>query len=285
MKGSIVKMTTSAVFFNRSSDEFNCMIGARQRAVKFMRRHQWEKLRKLLIAFEDSQDATASSSGSGSGSCGAANVPQADSSVDQDLKDLDDKGRTILHVLVACNPPLDLVKRVNSLFPSMMATLDSDLATPLHTAVAKEAPLNVVKYLLEKRPAAASQRDRDGKTPLILACEGMGPLVAIAAGYDDGARREDNWHVQQAEELVRKLAFASPRSVVVEDEDGLTAVEHLITSEAPKRTIRVLQHIAVKVMRKLEVRDKEDKRRSDNVGRTEDGKLQRKMSLVVAPGA
>lgn len=260
----------------------------RKRAVKFIRKRQWDRLRKLLHSLGKSQETTVGDEDSSSNSCVATALTRADVRViDHDLRDVDKKKCTILHVLVAHRPPLDLVKRVHWLFPSMVAAVDSSLATPLHTAIASDAPHDVIKFLVEARPEAPFRRDGQGKTPIIIACEEIGCCVAAWADHRDTpfeAVYEDSRYLKQAEELVRGLALSCPGSVVTEDNEGLIALDHAIRAKAPKDTIRMLEEITAKMGRKVEVTDREDRRRRD-VKRTEKGKGRKVRSIVVAVGA
>lgn len=241
MKRSSSKVTAcSPVFFVRSlADEpaAERKIIVRQRAEKFARNRQWERLRNLLVRLEEYESSPV---GGNHGIEGATNV------IDHDLGDVDDERRTILHVLVAHQPPLDLVERLDRLVPSMTAAIDSDLATPLHVAVACDASHDVVRYLVEARPGAASRRDANGKTPL---------MRWGAAPWREGAAREGSSSTSSRHSRLTARTW----STVLNDDEEPTVQERAIVAKVIKPTLNVLRHIPVKVINTVEARNREGK--------------------------
>eukprot|EP00562_Extubocellulus_spinifer_P025910 CAMPEP_0178664470 /NCGR_PEP_ID=MMETSP0698-20121128/29411_1 /TAXON_ID=265572 /ORGANISM="Extubocellulus spinifer, Strain CCMP396" /LENGTH=242 /DNA_ID=CAMNT_0020307667 /DNA_START=166 /DNA_END=892 /DNA_ORIENTATION=- len=118
---------------------------------------------------------------------------------------------------------LSLTKSSISSGESSAANADADAdagRTPLHTAVESAAPYEVIKSLLSKDPAAAGVQDLHGVTPLML---------AAAQGKSCSKK------------TIKALLRASPRTVNVEDEEGLSAVEHALLSEVPHDILHIIQ--------------------------------------------
>lgn len=84
-------------------------------------------------------------------------------------------------------------------------------------------------------PAACAMQDVDGKTPLMLACTSDCEL------FEDDAKPGATGHRALDSDVIFALIKACPRSVPLEDEDGTSALEHAILSDAPVGTIQLLQ--------------------------------------------
>lgn len=211
----------------------------RGRAFRCTEKHQWERLRNLLLHAETI----------------SADPEQLSRLAVPDTKD----GRTLLHVVCANGPPLDVVTSVTRMFPAMLHATDRSNRTPLHEAVWHGASVKVVKSLIRSEPLCTMIKDAEGSTPLILACQKIG--LGVAPGFD---QYEDELYVEYACELVQELALSSPDSVLVEDGDGMNALEHALDREAPRKTIRILQHVTSR-MTKKEDKAKDIERRRDDM--------------------
>ena len=79
--------------------------------------------------------------------------------------------------------------------------------------------------------------DSDGKTPLSLACD---TECGLFEGDQDFVRDPPSF------EIVQILVHASPLSVPLEDDDGMSALEYAILSEASSEVIKLLQCVTRK---------------------------------------
>lgn len=95
------------------------------------------------------------------------------------------------------------------------------------------ASLQTIKLLAEAYPGACDIKDIDGKTPLHLACDSACELFE---GEGDPVREPPRYDV------VRTLIKTSPLSVALEDQDGMSALEYAIFSDAPIMVIKLLQY-------------------------------------------
>ena len=110
---------------------------------------------------------------------------------------------------------------------------------PLHVAAGTRAVLPVMKVLTKAYPDACDIQDSDGKTPLILACDATCEL--FEGDQDSFKPREP-----PSFEVIKAQLKASVSSVPLEDNDGMSALEHAIFSDAPIQVIKLLQFVTRK---------------------------------------
>eukprot|EP00567_Pseudictyota_dubia_P003463 CAMPEP_0197437082 /NCGR_PEP_ID=MMETSP1175-20131217/4387_1 /TAXON_ID=1003142 /ORGANISM="Triceratium dubium, Strain CCMP147" /LENGTH=238 /DNA_ID=CAMNT_0042966517 /DNA_START=170 /DNA_END=886 /DNA_ORIENTATION=+ len=172
-----------------------------------------------------------------------------------ELRDLSSKklmlGWNVLHALCASGAPLPIIRAVAGSYPSLASDLDVLNRTPLHVSVdcysAFLGPFggaDVVDYLVRLCPEAASEKDDRGRTPLIRACEMMGEGV-FRRKNDDGAMLEHSCR------LIEVLLWVRPESVLEEDHEGVSAIEHALCNNAPDNIVRALQREACHEARHL----------------------------------
>ncbi len=143
-----------------------------------------------------------------------------------------------LHACVRYNPPAEIVKILLDLNPEAPACVDVANRTPLHVAVGMHANKSVIETLIRVYPNACATLDWEGKTPLHLACNGCCDLFEEEEG--DNAMSNDNM-ASPCLDTIRTLLNACPLAVVVEDQDGMTALEHAIISDASLKVVELLQ--------------------------------------------
>jgi len=142
----------------------------------------------------------------------------------------DDMHRNILHILCEHQPPHDIAKKVIDIFPQFAAATDKDLRTPLHVAIVSVTNIFVVECLLASHLESGEMMDVAGRTPLSLAAE------------------------KSNLEVVRVLILLHPHVITMEDNQGMTPLEHAIVSEAPMSVVKRLQIATVqRNSRKAEV--------------------------------
>ena len=93
--------------------------------------------------------------------------------------------------------------------------------------------------LTQAYPDACDIQDVDGKTPLTLTCDAACELFE---GDQNSYGRET-----PSFQVVTVLLKASMSSVPLEDNEGMSALEHAIFSDAPIEVVKLLQHVTVRM--------------------------------------
>ncbi|KAL7530709.1 hypothetical protein ACHAWF_003477 [Thalassiosira exigua] len=151
---------------------------------------------------------------------------------------------SLLHHCLRYDPPFRIVAIMLQMFPNATAALraqDRMGRTPLHVAAACDADPRVINLLGNVDPTTCGIQDDDGRTPLHLAC-------------DSSCKENDEMQSAPSYETVRALLSSSLDAAVVEDEDGMNALEHAIMSDASIEVIDLLQKASMKCLRQRERR-------------------------------
>jgi ankyrin repeat protein len=149
-------------------------------------------------------------------------------------------GMTLLHAATVYNPPTELVIDMLQISPTLIKATDDLGRTPLHMAAGSGVNPDLIKFLANIYPASCVIRDVDGKTPLHHVCDtSCGLFVNDTA--DHTTRR------LPCHESVKALLSESLHAAIIEDADEMTALEHAILNNAELKTVKLLQHAAVKV--------------------------------------
>ncbi|KAL7546086.1 hypothetical protein ACHAWF_009424 [Thalassiosira exigua] len=149
-------------------------------------------------------------------------------------------GMTILHACARFNPPSLLVSRMIELCPDAPSSRDCLNRTPLHVAAGTGASCTVLKVLVDAYPEACTIQDNDGRSPLHMACDSHCEL--FEDNGESSTRRE-----APSYRTIGVLLSGSLESAILEDEDGMSAIEYALCSSAELKTIRLLQKAAQKV--------------------------------------
>lgn len=143
-------------------------------------------------------------------------------------------GMSILHAVVRNNPPIAIIKLLLKLCPELPSCVDCLNRTSLHVAAGTRADVSTLELIATAYPKACMIQDDDGKTPLHLACDTSCELFQGDAG---------NIRSPPSEEVVKTLIKAcGALSVPIEDQDGMTALEHAIFSNTEIRVVKLLQY-------------------------------------------
>ena len=149
--------------------------------------------------------------------------------------------------------------------------MDCLMRCPLHVAAGTRASLPVMKILSDAYPDACDIQDIDGKTPLTLACDAACELF-------EGDQNTSTKRVPPSFEVVKVLLKASASSVPLEDNDGMSALEHAIFSDAPIQVIKILQH-----MTRKQCEMQQEQRRSLELSFSEHAHVSNEIDVTVRP--
>ena len=150
-------------------------------------------------------------------------------------------GMTLLHACVRFNPPFIVVQKIIKLCPDAPKAQDCLNRTPLHVAAGTGASAAVIKVLVDAYPDACLIQDDDGRTPLHLACDSSCELFEGSANTPREA---------PTYEVVHTLLVASMSVVPLEDEEGMSALEYAIFSNANIKVVKLLQRATQEEFRK-----------------------------------
>lgn len=148
---------------------------------------------------------------------------------------------TMLHAVARFDPPSVIVKRIVDLCPDAPATTDVLNRTPLHVAAGTGAGRVVIKALVDAYPEACMIQDTDGRTPLHMVCDTSTVLFEENKNILALIREAPAYH------SVGVLLHASLDSAIVEDKEGMSAIEYALCSDADLKTIQLIQRAAQKV--------------------------------------
>jgi len=171
----------------------------------------------------------------------------------------DFKGVTLLHTCLYHNPPLDVVVKMIKMFPDRTSALrvqDCMGRTPLHIATACDADPMVIKLLGSADPTTCSILDKDGRSPLHLACDSSCNILD-----DPDTRSQQRERKAPSYGAVRALLSESLGPALIEDEDGTSALEYAIISDASIEIVNLLQKAAMGSRQEIERQRLNKKRR------------------------
>lgn len=152
---------------------------------------------------------------------------------------------SLLHVCLRYNPPLEVVLKMIKMFSDRTAALRAQDAmgrTPLHIAAAYDADPTVLKLLGSADPMTCSILDKDGRSPLHLACDSSCNILHDENAIPTGPQEPQRQHRDvPSYDAVRALLSESLHPALIEDEDGMSALEYAIISDASIEVVNLLQ--------------------------------------------
>jgi len=145
----------------------------------------------------------------------------------------------VLHAACRGHAPLDVLRSIHGLRPSVVTDVDSHDRTALHHAAAAWNEPPVVKFLLRRNGDAASHADADGRTPLHLCVH---PEDATDGGrLLSSALSQMNTKEPPLVRIIHYLCCVSPASATVDDDEDCTPIEYAIDAELPLLAVQVLR--------------------------------------------
>ncbi|KAL7468624.1 hypothetical protein ACHAXS_008861 [Conticribra weissflogii] len=148
---------------------------------------------------------------------------------------------SFLHACVRFDPPVRIIKMLIDLCPGSLKSRDCMKRTPLHVAAGTGANVMILELLIQAYPEACQIQDVDGRSPLHLACD---TSCSLFEGGDIIKREPPSI------EVISTLLAASLSAAVIEDDEGMNAVEYAIFSEASIRVVKLLQRASQSEYRK-----------------------------------
>ena len=140
----------------------------------------------------------------------------------------------VIHFAVRFQSPLRTVLLLSRHFPSSLEQSDATGRYPIHVAAKWGAMPDVIEFLIRTNPAAAGVQDDLGKTPMHYVAE------YYTRNYN--RRIASVCPVNESMLLVVKLLKnAAPKSVNLEDHDGVNAIEYALESDADIKVVKTMQ--------------------------------------------
>ena len=144
-------------------------------------------------------------------------------------------GMSILHATLRHNPPETIVNALIKLVPEAPQCVDCLGRLPLHICTGTRTDLASIQLLVTAYPQGCCVQDIDGKTPLHMACDTQCKLFE----QDDDVETELS---PPSLEVVKTLIKTKPCCVQLEDQDGMSALEHSIFSGSDIKVVKLLQN-------------------------------------------
>ena len=145
-------------------------------------------------------------------------------------------GMSILHATLRHNPPEEIVNALLKLVPEAAQCVDCLGRLPLHICTGTRADLASIQLLVATYPQGCCVQDIDGKTPLHMACDTQCELFE----QDDDENQTEL--SPPSLEVVFTLIKANPSCVQLEDQDGMSSLEHSIFSDSDIKVVKLLQN-------------------------------------------
>lgn len=152
----------------------------------------------------------------------------------------------MLHHACKFRPPLYVVRNLFELDTFNASRIDSRGRYPLHLALEHESDVKVVKFLIENNKAAVAAQDVYGQTPLHMVVQQFTEKRERNSLYERNNYLDIGDVISfvdsiEALDLILLLCDAVPSSPLVEDSNGMTALEYAIDVEADCKLVKALQ--------------------------------------------
>ena len=138
----------------------------------------------------------------------------------------------VIHFAVRFQAPLQIVSFLANLYPQSLEQSDATGRFPVHVASKWGAAPDVIHFLIRSNPVAAGIQDDLGKTPMHY----------VAEFYAKNYNRRNILPVNESMlQVVQLLKTAAPKSVNLEDHEGVNAIEYALESNTDLKVIRSMQ--------------------------------------------
>mmetsp|Transcript_12740 Transcript_12740/g.21926 ORF Transcript_12740/g.21926 Transcript_12740/m.21926 type:complete len:281 (-) Transcript_12740:141-983(-) len=137
----------------------------------------------------------------------------------------------VVHFAVRFQAPLRILMLLSQRYPESLSSTDVSGRYPIHVACKWSSTPDVIAYLVETNPSVVGVPDSLGKVPMHYVGE-----YYLQHFTNTLFHREDCM-----QQVVRLLKMASPKSVNLEDDEGMNAIEYALVSDAPMKVVRTMQ--------------------------------------------
>ncbi len=132
----------------------------------------------------------------------------------------------LLHLALRFDAPLHIITELTHDADTSASHRDAKGRLPLHVSIRNVSQLSIVSHVLMLNPEACTSLDDQGSIPLHFC-------------FDENVMNA--FKPSQFRELIRTLIQNSPESLMMEDRDGRCPLELAILSDAPLKTILLMQ--------------------------------------------
>jgi len=137
----------------------------------------------------------------------------------------------IIHFASRAQAPLSIIALLSRKFPESLSSTDAAGRYPVHVAAKWGATPDVIQFLLKTNISFAGVPDNSGRTPLHYVGE------HYLTNYNSLKYDRDQAQLY----VVKMLKMVAPRSVNIEDEEGMNAIEYALESDASLIVIKAMQ--------------------------------------------
>ncbi len=151
----------------------------------------------------------------------------------------------LVHFICRFQAPLYIVRLFAKAYPESLTSFDALGRSPLHIACAWANSPDTLKFLVDSFPAAASIQDSEGKCPIHHLCH------SFMLNYQDTHDIPCLPVKDSMMAIINTLNITAPKSFIVEDNDGMNAIEYAIESEVNIKIIKTMQRACRDVWREM----------------------------------
>merc|ERR1712048_1101287 len=143
---------------------------------------------------------------------------------------------SLLHLACKLRPPLSVLRNLYAREPFNASKMDSDRRYPLHHALEHKSSIEVLQFLIKKNRLAVKARDVSGRTPLYIAVQQCRERWERQTMGSTRISLETTYVMN----VIDLLCDTYPALALVEDENGMSALEYAIIAELDGRVICTL---------------------------------------------
>lgn len=148
---------------------------------------------------------------------------------------------TLLNDTIAKGASDATLLRIANCFPGLLGHRGDDGRYPVHAACTYAASSDLVYKCVSMYPHTAAAQDNDGRTPFHLLCKDYAKQCEVSTSLDKNA-------IERRMTYVLWILYRSaPQAIIIEDNEGVDAVEYALEADLSLPFIGILQHMVSKV--------------------------------------
>jgi len=159
---------------------------------------------------------------------------------------------TIIHLACEFQAPLRIIRLLSSRYPRSVQMPDSLGRFPIHVAAKWSATPDVIQFLVWENPTAVGIKDDCGKIPMHYVGE------YYVQNYDPCLRIPVSKSMKRVVEIINK---AAPSSSILEDNDGMNAIEYAIESGTDLDVVQSIQNASIDYWRDIQSKVTDERKR------------------------